>query len=331
VRRALLLAAALTLAAPLGAAAKPARAIPEVIVDHDGGVDDLVALALLVKSGQVRVRVVTVCPGDAYLEPETRLTQLVLDLTGARGVVVAQGHDEGTNPFPAQWRASAAQMLDVDALKGRRPSGANPLAGEDAAHTLARRLSGSRSYTILETGPLSNIAAALRLNPAAAGHIRRIYVMGGAVRTAGNVSQSGHDGSAEWNLFNQPQAAAEVVASGVPITLVPLDATNKVPLRAAFVEQLARRPAGASQLAAQSLRPVVAEFGDQYYFWDTLTAAALLDPGVVATRRLKVKVLTSGPSQGRTVEAPDGAPIDVALDADRGRVERMFLDILGRP
>jgi purine nucleosidase len=330
VRLALALAAALVLGAPLAAVAKPPP--PEVIVDQDGGVDDLIAFSLLIKSGQVRVAAVTVCPGDAYLEPATRATALVLDRIGARGVVIAQGHDEGVNPFPAEWRRAATDVLGVDDLKGREPSGANPPAAEDAAHTLARLLSGKKTYTILETGPLSNIAAALRLNPQAARRIRRIYVMGGAVRVTGNVRQAGHDGSAEWNLFNQPQAAAEVIASGVPITLVGLDATNRVPMNAAFVARMARQPSTASQLAAQSWRLVVDQTGpDGYYFWDTLTAAALLDPGVVATRRLKVKVLTSGPSQGRTVEAPDGAPIDVALDADRGRVERMFLDILGRP
>jgi purine nucleosidase len=330
--RTLVLAACLALAATLPAVARTAPPVADVIVDHDGAVDDLIALALLVKSGQVRVAAVTVCPADAYLEPATRETSLVLDRLGARGVVIAKGHDEGVNPFPAIWRRDAARMLGVPALKGREPSGANPLATEDAAHTLARLLSGSRSYTILETGPLTNVAAALRLNPQAARRIRRIYVMGGAVRVAGNVRQPGHDGSAEWNIFNEPRAAAEVVASGVPITLVSLDATNRVPLNLAFVERLAAQRSTASQVAAQSWRLVVNQIGsDGYYFWDTLTAAALLDPGIVTTRRLKVKVLTSGASQGRTVEAPDGAPIDVAVDADRTRVERLFLDVLGRP
>jgi purine nucleosidase len=329
--RTLVLAACLALA-PVAGFAKAAAAVPDVIVDHDGGVDDLIALSLLVKSGQVHVRAVTVCPADAYLEPATRETLLVLDRLGAQGVTVAEGHDEGANPFPAVWRREAARMLGVDALKGRAPTGANRIAPEDAAHTLVRLLSGPRSYTILETGPLTNVADALRLKPSIARRIARIYVMGGAVRVRGNVSQQGHDGSAEWNVFNQPRAAAEVIASGVPITLVPLDATNKVPLSPAFVERMAQRPAVAAQIAAQSLRLVVGQMGpDGYYFWDTLTAAALLDPRVVTVKRLRVKVLTVGPSQGRTIEAPDGAAIDVALDADRARVEGLFLGILGRP
>jgi inosine-uridine nucleoside N-ribohydrolase len=98
-----------------------------------------------------------------------------------------------------------------------------------------------------------------------------------------------------------------------------------------FVDRLAAQPAAASQMAAQALRLVVDQMGaDQYYFWDTLTAAALLDPSVVRTERLKIRVITTGASQGRTVEDGGGSPIDVAVDTDARRVEEMFLKILGR-
>jgi purine nucleosidase len=155
--------------------------------------------------------------------------------------------------------------------------------------------------------------------------------MGGAVRVRGNVQLAGHDGSAEWNIFNQPQAAASVIRSGIAISLIPLDATNKVPLTRGFIERLAAQPSLASQLAAQALRLALTSTGtDQYYFWDTLTAAALLDPSIVTTERLKIRVVTSGASQGRTIEDPRGRPLEVAIDASRERVEKMFLDLLGR-
>jgi len=151
------------------------------------------------------------------------------------------------------------------------------------------------------------------------------------VRVAGNVAQAGRDGSAEWNIFNQPQAAAEVIGSGIPITLIPLDATNRVPLTLPFLDRLAAQPSVASQLAAQSWRLAAAQPGTvQYYFWDTLTAAALLDPGVVKTEPLKIRVITTGASEGRTIEDPNGSPVDVALDASREKVERMFLNLLGK-
>ena len=301
-----------------------------VIVDHDGGIDDLVALAIVMRSPDLRVRAITVCPADSYLEPATRATQLVLDQVGGRDITIAQGHAEGTNPFPDEWRKDAARLLTIPALAGKEPSGANPIAKEDAAHVLATMLS-QQPHVILATGPLTNIADALRLDSRLAKNIERIYVMGGAVRVKGNVEQAGHDGTAEWNFFNEPRAAAEVMAAGIPITLVPLDATNKVPVTRGFVERLRAQPSAASQLAAQSLDLVqqwVASGG--YYFWDTLTAAVLLDRTVVRTETLKVRVITSSPSQGRIVEHPDGVPIDVAVSADQTRLEALLLDVLRR-
>jgi purine nucleosidase len=326
VRRALLVVFALAIPAAVYSAA-----VPDVIIDEDGGVDDLVAIALLMRSPSVHVRAITICPADSYLEPATRETQLFVDRLGGTNITIAQGHFEGTNPFPARWRKDSSRVLGIPALAGAAPRAANPITSEDAAHHLAKLLSGNRLYTILETGPLTNIAGALRLDPSIKSHISRIYVMGGAVRVAGNVQQQGHDGSAEWNIFNEPQAADEVVRSGIPITLIPLDATNKVPLTQRFIDRLAAQPPIASQLAAQSWRLAASQNGtDQYYFWDTLTAAALLDSGVVRTERLKIRVVTSGASQGRTVEDPRGSPLEVAVDASRERVEKMFLELLGR-
>jgi purine nucleosidase len=305
--------------------------VRDVIIDEDGGVDDLVAISLLMRSAAVRVRAIVICPADSYLDAATRATQLFVDRLGGANITIAQGHNEGANPFPAQWRKDAGRVLGIPALANASKSSPNPVVPEPAAEHLVKLLSGNRSWTILETGPLTNIADALKLKPSIAKHIARIYVMGGAVRAHGNVEQPGHDGSAEWNIFNQPQAADEVVRSGIPITFIPLDATNKVPLTKRFIEQLAAQPSTASQLAAQAWHVAATQEGnDQYFFWDTLTAAALLDPTVVRTEKLKIRVITTGPSQGRTAEDPRGNSVEVALDASQARVEKMFLDILAR-
>jgi purine nucleosidase len=304
---------------------------PDVIIDHDGGVDDLIAISLLMKSGAVHVRAITICPADSYLEPATRATQLFVDRLGGENITIAQGHSEGTNPFPDAWRKDAGRVLTISALAGVQPKTTNPIVSADAAHHLATLLSGPQRFAILETGPLTNIGDALTINPAIKNNISRIYIMGGAVRVRGNVEQPGHDGSAEWNFFNQPQAAAAVLRSGIPITLIPLDATNKVPLTRRFVDRLSAQPSIASQLASQAWRLADAQEGaGQYYFWDTLTAAAMLDRSIVKIENLKVKVITDGASQGRTVEDPNGNPIEVAVDAAPEKVEAMFLDVLSR-
>lgn len=80
----------------------------------------------------------------------------------------------------------------------------------------------------MATGPLSNLAYALDKYPATAAKIARVWWMGGALNVPGNVYQANSDGSAEWNAFWDPAALGVVWNSSVPLTLVPLDGTNKV-------------------------------------------------------------------------------------------------------
>jgi hypothetical protein len=134
----LLLAAIVALSTPAVAAAAPGGKVADVIFDQDGAVDDLVALTLLMKSGRAKVRAITITPGDSYLEPATRATQLFVDRLGGRRVTIAQGHSEGTNPFPAEWRKDAGRMLQLAALQGSPRGTSNPVVADDAAHHLAK-------------------------------------------------------------------------------------------------------------------------------------------------------------------------------------------------
>ena len=155
-------------------------------------------------------------------------------------------------------------------------------------------------------------------------------MMGGAVRTQGNVEHAGHDGTAEWNIFNNPKAAQTVIESGIKITMVPLDATNKVPLTRTFLDSLKAQEKYASSRLLFEAWNLAATYIDQgtYYFWDTLTSASILKPDLIKTERMRIKVVVNGPSQGRMVESSDGHWVDVAVDADRRAVEELFLTML---
>ena len=95
---------------------------------------------------------------------------------------------------------------------------------------------------VFTDGPLTNLAAAADLDAGIAANVATAFVMGGAVDVPGNTPRNP---DAEYNIWVDPVAAAEVVASGIPITLVPLDATNQVPLEALHP----RGPPGASATA----------------------------------------------------------------------------------
>ena len=89
---------------------------------------------------------------------------------------------------------------------------------------------------IMAAGPLTNIA--LALDPTLAGRIKMLYVMSSAVGVEGNVGNSGvgiENEVAEWNIYADPVVAAQVFKSGMPITLVPLDATRDAPVTHEFL------------------------------------------------------------------------------------------------
>ena len=95
--------------------------------------------------------------------------------------------------------------------------------------------------TILAIGPLTNLAALLEHAPAVQEKIQRIYIMGEALRVKGQIIIPGftdhlRNEVADWNSYIDPLASQQLLRSNVPITLLPLDATNKVPLTQGFAQ-----------------------------------------------------------------------------------------------
>jgi inosine-uridine nucleoside N-ribohydrolase len=188
---------------------------------------------------------------------------------------------------------------------------------------------------LLALGPLTNLAEALQADPDLKDRVEMVFIMGGAVDASGNLVEGGVDNAwAEWNVYIDPLAAQIVLDSGVPITLVALDATNHVPATRAFVTRLA----GQAETPAAEFVVRVLEgnpwldvvFG--YYFWDPLAAGLLADEtlGHYEERRLQV-ILTEGRRSGRLVESRSGAPVRLAVWADRERFEQALIDTYGAP
>lgn len=112
---------------------------------------------------------------------------------------------------------------------------------------------------VVATGPLTNVAEALRLRPSIARKIRLVEVMGGAVWTEGNVGREWpaiDDQVAEWNIWVDPVAAQEVLASGVPVRFMPLDVTDKVVFYPA--DAATWRATGTAEGRLAALRPDLA-------------------------------------------------------------------------
>jgi pyrimidine-specific ribonucleoside hydrolase len=159
------------------------------------------------------------------------------------------------------------------------------------------------------------------------------------VDVPGNVGRS-HAGidnmAADWNIYVDPHAAAIVLQSGVPVTLVPLDATNHVPITTNFIERLKEyRNTPEAMFVFDVLSKTqyydFVQFGG-FYFWDPLAAVILTDNSlaVFETRNLNV-VEEEGNQSGRTQASENGVPVRVAVDVDAERFEQLFLDTLNTP
>ena len=285
-----------------------------VLMDHDGGVDDYLSTALLLTMTHLKVLGIVVTPADCYIQPAIGATRKLLDLMGRSDIPVAESTVRGLNPFPRIFRRDAFTIDHLPILNENDTVRA-PLAAETGQAFMVRTLhEAPEQVTILSTGPLSTIAAALDIDPSIEYKIKELIWMGGALNVPGNVDkiiEGGQDGSAEWNVYWDPPAAARVWQTDIPITICPLDITNNVPVTSHFVRTIARnRRFPLSDFAGQCYALVTHQ---DYFFWDVLTTAYLGRPDLFEVRKWETAIIPDGPSMGRTVVQAGGKKIK-ALD-----------------
>lgn len=285
-----------------------------VLMIHDGGVDDYLSTVLLLTMTHLRVLGVVVTPADCYIEPAVSATRKILDLMGVRNVPVAKSNVRGVNPFPRLFRRDSFS-IDYLPILNQRAKIRAPLAPEPGPEFIAKTLRAQKeAVTILDTGPLTTLAAALDLAPEIEGKIKQLVWMGGALNVRGNVDpilEGGQDVTAEWNAYWDPFAVARIWQTQLDIVICPLDLTNHVPVTSTFLRQLARQQKyPLSNFAGQCYALVVHQ---DYFFWDVLTTAYLGHPEYFTLREYETEIITEGPSQGRTRVQAGGRKIR-ALD-----------------
>jgi inosine-uridine nucleoside N-ribohydrolase len=321
-----------------------------VIIDTDPGVDDALALILALQSPELCVDAITTVSGNVHVELATQNTLTVLGLfPPERRPPVARGADR---PL-VRSLDTAAPVHGDDGMGGvsRMHTAAGqpcyPVAG--AAHTsgdavaclldLIRRSPGE--LTLVALGPLTNLALTLHRDAHTFRQLAEVVIMGGAVTVPGNVSPV-----AEFNIYVDPEAAQVVFASGVPITLIGLDVTERVRLTGAMMDQYVR-PAGSplSQFVMDCTAHTI-EFSTRVKrppgmaMHDPLAIGALIDPTIVHTAPLSVQVETKGElttgmlvADRRPLHSDLKAPanVHVALEVDAARFLEMFLHRLQTP
>jgi pyrimidine-specific ribonucleoside hydrolase len=310
-----------------GPAAVSAQDPVPVVIDSDMTTDDWMATLLVLNNPGFEVKAITVAgTGFAYCDAGVQSALSLLALTDYGGVPVSCGSETpliGDNAPPAEWRVTT-DVVDGLGL----PEGGVPVA-EDAVSLFTSTIQDSPSpVTVLALGPLTNVGAALEATPALAENIEMIYVMGGAVDVEGS-SISEANTAAEWNIYCDPHGARLTFESGAPITLVPLDATNDVPVTPDFVAQLEAEKATPEAEFVATLLANNAESieSGNYYFWDPLAAVVMADPSLVTLTPRDVTVIDipGAPDDGRTKPVANGSEILVATAPDGEAVEEVLI------
>ena len=294
----------------------------KVIFDHDGGVDDLLSLMLLLTMEHIELLAVTITPADCYLSDATESTLKILKMFNRDEVLVGQGQLHGINAFPADWRAQpkVCNALPDMLMQDFNPQQVSKLCAHDLMLEL---LTQHPDVCVLMTGPCSNLVKALELNEGISTKIKEVVWMGGAVDVQGNVAMHNHDTSAEWNAFWDPVASAKLFQYDLNIKLIALDATNHLPVDIEFLKRLAdvkHYPVAnlAGQFWALTINSIPSyEF--TYYMWDVLATSYLgIKPGTIEFDKAELKVSVAEPNAGQTMRCEgSGLWADVAVNVDK--------------
>jgi inosine-uridine nucleoside N-ribohydrolase len=268
------------------------------LVDCDPGQDDAVALLLALASPELEVLGITTVAGNQTIDKVTANALRVLELAGRDDVPVAAGADR---PLVREL-VVAADAHGESGLDGPElPTPRRRPLGQNAVDFLAERLlSVEQPPTIVALGPLTNLALLLAHHPEAAGRIARVVLMGGAIGE-GNMTAS-----AEFNVWTDPEAAARVFGSGLDVTMVGLDVTNRAVLPPGDADGL--RGAGRVGAAVGAMLDFYHGFYAATYdhggapLHDAVAVAHLVRPELLRTEERRVAVeLGSGLCRGRTV------------------------------
>jgi inosine-uridine nucleoside N-ribohydrolase len=303
-----------------------------VLIDCDPGQDDALALLLALGSPELDVLGVTAVAGNQTIDKTTVNALRVLELAGRTDIRVAAGA-EGPLSGELVVAADAHGETGLDGVD--LPPASTEPAAELAKDFLAACLGASeRPVTLIALGPLTNVALLLEAHPEATRRIERIVLMGGAIHE-GNQTPS-----AEFNIWIDPEAAARVFESGLDVTMVGLDVTNKAVLTAADADSI--RDSGPIGAAAAAMLDFYLGFYDEAYehggapIHDAVAVAHVFRPDLLTLAGKHVEVDTSdGICRGRTVvdmRKRTSGPVPnahVALDIDTEGFRSLLLGRLG--
>lgn len=311
----------------------------KMILDLDTGVDDALAIAYALADPEVDLIGIVSSYGNNLLDVCAENSLKLLELLGHTDIPVFKGlpHSCTTDHFDVmQVSKDIHGDNGIGDVELPAPSRAlEEQSGVDfyieAAHKYGKDL------IIIPTGPMTNLAAALKKDPEIADLIGNVTFMGGALTVEGNVTPV-----AEANINQDPKAADEVMKSNLPLTMVGLDVT----LRTRLTKNETKQWRELGTASGKAFADITDFYIDAYYnldidkrgcaLHDPLAVGVGVDPSFVSTISLFMKVVyQEGPYYGRTIgdnaKLNDPNPnVKVAVNVDKERYLKAFMDRLNK-
>lgn len=303
-----------------------------LIIDCDPGVDDAVGLMLALNAPELEVLALTAVGGNVPVSATSRNARMLAQVAGRADVPVFAGADRPLVREPA----GAGEFHGAEGLGDQTPfAPAAALAPGHAADAIIEAVMTRpvKSVALAVMGPMTNLALALRKEPDLARRLGPVSVMGGARAEGGNITAS-----AEFNIWADPDAAAEVLASDCEVVMFGLDATHQV--RAtddriaaiAAIDSDSARWAAAMMRFSQRVEKTIVGW-DAPPVHDPCTVAWLMRPELFTLRPCEIRVETASDlTRGHTAvefrAPPDRARHRWAVRADGAGVFDLIAETL---
>jgi len=307
----------------------------EVVLDVDVGIDDALMILWLVSEPAVEVVAIGATHGNCTAADSARNALRTLEAVGIHSVPVALGLESPLHP-----PHSVPQVHGHDGLGDLGlPAPRGQVTGEAAPHQLVR-LGRERPGTLdlIAVGSLSNLAAALQLDPGSLKRYRSVTFLGTLSRYPKPIVPDYNDA----NVYFDPDASRAVLSSDTPMTIVPIDLSRRAALEDRHLDAL--RQGGSPQAAfAWTVLPFYCNFyQERLGRWsasmhDPLAAAIALDP-TLATEVVERPIVVEPYGDrvravGRTELSPDTErvpPKQIVTEADLPRfLDRFVTSLLG--
>ena len=296
-----------------------------IIIDTDPGIDDAAAVTLAVLSGAFDIRLICATAANVDVDKTTKNALKLVEFLGA-DIPVARGcaqpllHELVS--CPEVHGESGMDGYDFPEPK-RKPL---PVHSVEAMRRVL--LEDEGKTTLVAIAALTNVALLLAMYPEVKEQIDEIVMMGGGI-FRGNATSA-----AEFNIFNDPHAAAIVFRSGVPVRMAGLDVTEQALLHRDSILKIRDSGSAGDMLCALLSHYQDGDMEAGLAMHDPCVIALMLEPEMFRMEKRHVEVVTEGPAAGALVtdleiktSADDRPNVNVCMEIDADRFEKWFVGL----